>query len=108
MTTPKKHSDLLASVEKSGDEIVRELTASRWNRDLESDDAPTDLERKAAARIVALEAENARLRGHAEVMAYISEEYWNRSANSRAMLDALDRLDAAAVAYRADFPKEKA
>lgn len=64
-------------------------------------------QRHAAAleRITELEAENAKLRHHAEAMTYVMEERWNGHKNEEAMADALDALDKASDAYRAEFPE---
>ncbi len=94
---------LLAAVE-DGDEIVRELSEPRWNRDTESNEEPTELERKAAARITldaqekaALKGELASVKAHADAMA----EALDYGENFGAYSDLTD-------AYRAAHPKEGA
>lgn len=88
-----KIASFAKAVEESGEEIVRELLDQR----IAGFNAAMDVRERGAARIVALQAELASVKAHAEAMAVT--------------LDSWARLDggckcAALDAYRAAHPKE--
>ena len=93
--------DLLARVEESTDELVRELRGIALflaYRDAFESERTVD---KAAAALVALKAERDRLKAHAEAM----HNKARRVVNGHEQVAAIEALEAAIDAYRRDFPR---